>query len=82
MAAKCDIFTYSSATDVSEVTLSNVDATSIDDVSIAITSGAPVDFAGKLNLAHDYRSASISGGKIVFNEQISAVTRIVVIQKG
>ena len=82
MAAKCDIFTYSSATNLTEVTLSNVDATSIDDVSIAITSGSAVDLAGKMNLANDYRSFSISGGKIVFDETISAVTRIVVIQKG
>ena len=82
MAAKCDIFTYSSATDVSEVTLSNVDATDINTVSINIETAGDISAKDFRNNTGTATKCSISGGKLLLGETVQSVTRIVVLQAG
>ena len=82
MAAKCDIFTYSSATDVSEVTLSNVDATDINLVSINIETAGDVSAKDFRNNTGTATKCSISGGKLLLGETVQSVTRIIVLQAG
>ena len=82
MAAKCDIFTYSSATDVSEVTLSNVDATDVNTVSINIETAGDVSAKDFRNNTDTATKCSISGGKLLLGETVQSVTRIIVLQAG
>ena len=81
--AKVDIYNYSSATDVTTVTLSNCDSTDVDDYAILVQRDSTVSDAVENSVTFVIKPRSISGTTMTLQDgAIKGCECIMVTQKG
>ena len=80
MAAKMDIYNYSSDQAMNQVTMSNCDASSVDDLVYWVEQSDGNESSGMLG---PKKPNAVSGSTLTLSDQnMNNVRRIIVIQKG